>query len=50
MASKKTKTVKQSGAKPPKSAVQDLSSPKTGKSIFDRADAGNRRLGKRDRT
>ncbi|MGW3196334.1 hypothetical protein ACWDBD_17445 [Streptomyces sp. NPDC001118] len=38
--------VKQSGAERPKSAVRDLSSAKTGSSIFGKADAGNRRLGR----
>lgn len=39
-------TVKQSGAQRPKSAVRDLSSKATGSSIFGKADAGNRRLGR----
>ena len=57
MASKKTKAapaaahakhvaVKQAGAERPKSAVRDLSSVKTGSSIFSKADANNRRLGR----
>lgn len=48
MASKKTKTVtvKQPGGKQPKSAVRDLSSAKTGSSIFQKADDRDRRLGR----
>ena len=34
----------------PGRGVQDKSSAATGSSIFDRADAGNRKLGKRNRT
>lgn len=34
----------------PGRGVQDQSSAATGQSIFDRADAGNRRLGQRNRT
>jgi hypothetical protein len=38
------------GSQRPPSAVRDQSSHTTGQSVFDRADAGNRRLGKRNRT
>lgn len=41
---------KQPGSKQPASGVRDRSSAATGTSIFDKADASRRKLGKRDST
>lgn len=43
-------TEREPAAQRPASNVRDRSSANTGSSIFDKADAGNRRLGRRNHT